>query len=712
MPDSYSQENRLLFVETPLGPNKLLLESYTGHEAISELFSFQLELLSEDPRIDFASLLGNKISFGVNGADGERKRFIEGIVTAFSQLPSRERVAHYRAIVSPSVWKLTRKRRSRIFQQQSVPDTLKKVLTGFDVDYKLQRDYKPREYCVQYRESDFEFISRLMEEEGIFYFFKQTGDGDKLILADTNGSHADIPGDSSIVYDELEGGERDESRIFDWQKTQRWDSGKYTLWDHCFELPHNNLDADQEILPNVQVGKVRHKLSVGGNTPDLEVYDYPGGYAKHSECGSGGNAASQINEEKKRAAGGGMERIEAAQFVIRGQSNVQDFIPGYRFTLQRHFNGDGQYVITSVTHSATEGTFYSERSKGQSAHFSNIFTCLPFELPYRPPCSTPRPQVRGCQTAYVVGPSGEEIYTDKYGRIKVQFHWDRDGKTDDKSSCWVRVASFWAGKNWGAIHLPRIGQEVVVDFLEGDPDRPIVVGSVYNAENMPPYALPDNKTQSTLKSRSSKGGGADNFNEIRFEDKKGSEEVYFQAEKDLNSLVKHDETRTVKNDRTVKIQHDDTKEVTHDLKLTVGNDRTTKIGNNDTTTIGKDKSMTVGGKNTVTIAMDSSETIGGKENVTIAQNQTVTIGGSESHTAVGRTTTIAGSDSTTVAASVTLLAGGGLTITSGGPVSITAPMISLMAPMVQAVGVIQCLTLIASAGVVSPVYTPGAGNMI
>jgi type VI secretion system secreted protein VgrG len=250
------------------------------------------------------------------------------------------------------------------------------------------------------------------------------------------------------------------------------------------------------------------------------------------------------------------------------------------------------------------------------------------------------------------------------------------------------VASFWAGKQWGAIHLPRIGQEVVVDFLEGDPDRPIVVGSVYNAENMPPYSLPDNRTQSTLKSRSSKGGGTDNFNEMRFEDKKGSEEVYFQAEKDLNSLVKNDETRKVQHDRKVTIGNDDSKDVGNDLKLTVGLDRTASI------------------------AQDSSETIGGNETVTIAQNQSVTIGGSESHTAVGgRTTTIAGSDSTTVAASVSIMAGGGLTITSGGPVSITAPMISLTAPMVQVAGVLQCITLITTS-VVSPTYTPGAGNML
>lgn len=723
------QENRFLFVEAPVGHGKLLLESYTGHEAVSELFSFQLEILSEDQAIDFAEMLGGKIKFGVAGPEGGQKRFIEGIVTAFSQLPSRERVARYRATVSPSVWKLTRKRQSRIFQSKNVPDILHSVLQGFDVDYSLQRTYQPREYCVQYRESDFEFISRLMEEEGIFYFFKQDGNGDRLVLSDTPVSHVDIPGDSSIVYDEIAGAERDETRIFDWQKTQRWDSGKYTLWDHCFEMPHKNLRAEQEILASTQVGEITHKLSVGGNSPGFEIYDYPGGYAKHFECGSG-DSVSHITTENTQAVRNGMESIEAAQFVLRGQSNAYTLIPGYRFTFQRHFNGDGQYVITSVTHSAREGAFYSGKERQEKDHFNNIFTCLPSSVPCRPQRVTARPIVRGCQTAYVVGPSGEEIYTDKYGRVKVQFHWDREGRNDDNSSCWIRVASFWAGKQWGAIHLPRIGQEVVVDFLEGDPDRPIVVGSVYNAENMPPYALPDNKTQSTLKSRSSKAGGTDNFNEIRFEDKKGSEEVYFQAEKDLNSLVKNDETRDVKHDRTVKIENDDTKEVTHNLKLTVGNDRTSKVnhdqsstvGNNDEETvamkqtikIGQDQSETIGGKRSVSIAMNNSETVGGSETVTIGQSQTVSISMSESHTAMSRTTTIQTSDSKTVGASVslsagasvTLTAGAGVTITSGGPVTIVAPMISLTTAMLQVAGVVQCTA------VVSPTYTPGAGNML
>ncbi len=598
MPPTYLQEHRFLFVETPLGPNDLLLESYTGHEAISELFSFQLELLSEDQKIDFAGLLGSKFSFGVAGPDGTHKRYVHGIVTAFAQLPSHERLAHYRATISPNIWRLTRKRQSRIFQHLSVPDILRAVLQGFDVDYDLRRPYIAREYCVQYRESDFEFVSRLMEEEGIFYFFKQDGDGDRLILADTAVSHADIQGNSRLVYDELAGGQRDEPRIFDWQKSQGWDSGKYTLRDHCFELPHNNLQADQEILPDVQVGKITHKLNVGGNTSEMEVYDYPGGYAKHFECGTGDDI-SPIFDENKRAAGSGMERIETAQFVIRGQSNVYDLTPGYRFTLERHFNGDGQYVVTSVTHSAQEGGFYSGIDGEGKEHFSNTFTCLPMTLPFRPPCSTRKPQVRGCQTAYVVGPAGEEIYTDKHGRVKVQFHWDRDGNNDEKSSCWVRVASMWAGKGWGAIHLPRVGQEVVVDFLEGDPDRPIVVGSVYNSENPTPYALPNDQTMSGIKSRSSKDGSADNCSEIVIEDKKGSEFIRIHAEKDLREHVEKDSYEYVGNDRHLVVDGSQAEKVGGDKHLTVQGERREAIQGGLSQQVGGSHNTKVGSVYTV-----------------------------------------------------------------------------------------------------------------
>ncbi len=656
MPGDYLEENRFLFIETPLGPNKLLLMSYTGEESISRLFSFQLELASEDQRIDFSAILGRKVHFGVAGPEGATRRHVHGIVTSFAQLPSRERLARYRAVISPAVWKLTRKQRSRIFQNLSVPDILKQVLQGYEVIYETRGSYSPREYCVQYRESDFAFISRLMEQEGIYYFFKQGEDGDKMVIGDTPASHADMPGDSRIVYDDLEGGERDETRIFNWSKTQNWDSGKCTLRDYNFETPRTNLQTQKEILPNVQVGRAAHQMSVSGNCPDLEVYDYPGGYA--------------VKAYGDHLVETGMQQIEAAHFVIRGESNVFNLIPGYRFALERHPNADGQYLVASVTHSASEGAFHSTADGAGEDHFSNIFTCIPFALPYRPQPRTSRPQVRGCQTAFVVGPSGEEIYTDKYGRVKVQFHWDREGQNNEKSSCWVRVASFWAGRNWGAVHLPRIGQEVVVDFLEGDPDRPLIVGSVYNADNMPPYSLPGERTKSCVKSRSSKGGSPDNFNEIRFEDKMGSEEVYLQAEKDLNVLVKHDESREVQND----------------LTLEVGNNRTVTISVND--------SETVQGNQDVSVT--------GNQDVTINGNGTTKIMGSEDHTATSRTTKIVGSDSKTVGASIT--------ITAGGTVTITAPSINLSAAMVQVTGVVQCATLITNS-VVSPTYTPGAGNI-
>jgi type VI secretion system secreted protein VgrG len=280
--------------------------------------------------------------------------------------------------------------------------------------------------------------------------------------------------------------------------------------------------------------------------------------------------------------------------------------------------------------------------------------------------------VQGTQTAIVVGPRGEEIFTDKYGRVKVQFHWDREGKNNEESSCWVRVGTPWAGKQWGAIYIPRIEQEVIVDFLEGDPDQPIVIGSVYNAREMPPYKLPDNKTQSGIKSRSSLAGSADNFNEFRFDDKKGEEQVYLHAEKDWKIEVEHDRN-----------QH-------------VGNDETTTIDHNESRTVGNDQTLTVQNNRTTTVMMDHSETVGKNQTITISTNQSITVGASQS---------------TMVGTSITITAGAAITISAGGPITITAPMITLNAATVLVSGVVQCATLV-TGSVVSPLYTPGVGNLV
>jgi type VI secretion system secreted protein VgrG len=669
MPDRYVEENRFLYIQSSLGADELLLESFTGGEAISHLFWFQLELWSENAAIKFEDILGQGLSFGVNGPEGCEPRHINGIVTSFTQLPGTFRLSRYRATVAPKIWVLTRTQNLRIFQDKDVPDILKKVLQGFDVAWELHKSYPKREYCVQYRETDFNFMSRLMEEEGIFYFFRHTESGHKLVIADDPVSHQDIPGGASLIYDDVAGGNRDDFRITGWMKTQELGSGKNTLQDYNYGKPTLDMMVSQPIMDSVQVGKVTHKLKVGGND-QFEIYDYPGDYGMRYQAVGDKSTGTGLAKT-------GMEEMELGQFSIRGQSNVHCLIPGYRFSVTRHPNADGTYVLGSVTHSAVEGDFHSgDRSVG--SHYSNTFTCFPVALPYHPARTSMKARVWGCQTAVVVGPAGEEIYTDDKGRIKVQFHWDREGQNDAASSCWIRVASFWAGQGWGAIHIPRIGQEVVVDFLEGDPDCPIVVGSVYNAVKTPPYSLPDNKTQSGIKSRSSKGGGTANYNEIRLEDKKGSEEILIHAEKNMTTEVELDETRTVGRDRTTTIDRDE--------GGTVGRDRTT--------TVGRDETKNVASKQSISIGKSKAEVVGTTVDITIGSDRTITIGGSESHVIAGsRKVAISGSDIlmassvTIAAASVKIL--GNVTIAG----TLTVPAITTLS-------------------VTSATYSPGVGNMI
>jgi type VI secretion system secreted protein VgrG len=341
---------------------------------------------------------------------------------------------------------------------------------------------------------------------------------------------------------------------------------------------------------------------------------------------------------------------------VEGASNCRQLIAGHRFTIANTDDGDGDYVLVSVTHEARPAE--NAVSDDEQTEYSNRFTCVPVALPYRPPRTTPRPFVHGCQTAVVVGPAGEEIYPDKYGRVKVQFHWDREGKNDSNSSCWIRVATMWAGRQWGAVHIPRIGQEVVVDFLEGDPDRPLIVGSVYNADNMPPYTLPANKTQSGIKSRSTLQGGAENFNELRFEDKKGSEQIFLHAEKD--------HVREVENDERVWVGNDRTKEVDGNETVTVKKDRTETVDKNETLTIHENRSLTVDKDQTVTIHQNETVAIDKNQDITIGENRTTNIGKNESLT-VGkdRSTDIGSNDALSIAKKLSIEAGQEIEITTG-----------------------------------------------
>jgi type VI secretion system secreted protein VgrG len=568
---SYVQADRHITATTPLGPDVLLLRGFSGVEAVSQLFRFRLDMDAENGTlIAFDRLLGQKISVSLGLAGGET-RFFSGVCSRVSEGVPDASFTPYQLEVVPQFWFLTRVAQSRIFQQLSVPDILKQVLTGLDVDFQLSGTYYPRDFCVQYRETDHNFASRLMEEEGIYYFFRHDANGHVMVLADTPAGHPELPRQSRIEFSPDEAGERGADRIASWAKTQELRSERYVLRDHCFELPHKPLEAVKPTTDSVQVGATTHKLLLGAGEK-LEVYDWPGGYAQRFDGidpGGGDRPADlqRIFEDNQRTVGIRMQEETVAGLEIQGSGYCRYLAAGYKFTLDGLETAGGPYVLLSVDHSARLGGEYRSGQGSESA-YSNSFTCIPADLPFRPRRVTPKPVVHGTQTAVVVGPDGEEIFCDKYGRVKVQFHWDRQGKNDANSSCWVRVGTPWAGTQWGAIHIPRIGQEVIVAFEEGDPDRPIIVGSVYNANQMPPYTLPDSKTQSGVKSRSTLKGTPANFNELRFEDKKGSEQVYFHAEKDFDRVVENNDTLKVGFDK--KDQGDQTIEIYNNQKLKIG----------------------------------------------------------------------------------------------------------------------------------------------
>jgi type VI secretion system secreted protein VgrG len=578
-----------------------LLHSFTGTESISRLFNFQLELESEQGAIAAKDIVGKSVTWSVSRQE-QAPRYFNGFVSRFvAGAVGRRKLRGYRAEVVPWPWFLTRATDCRIFQNQSTPDIIQAVFNNFgfsDFELALKGSYPKREYCVQFRETAFNFVARLMEHEGIFFFFRHEDGKHTLVLADSTSSYADCP-ENRVTYSQ---GSLPTNHVTSWEHHYEFRSGVWTRTDYNFQTPSTNL-----------LTTTRTVLDLAGASK-YEIFDYPGEYFTKQD----GEPVTKVR----------MEEEEAGFSVVTAASQCCTFTPCGTFTLEGH-EVDGEnasYAITSIHHSASEVSF--EPSAGGTS-YSNIFTCIPDSISFRPARATPKPMVQGPQTAVVVGPAGEEIYVDKYGRVKVQFFWDRKGKKDENSSCWVRVAEHWAGKNWGFVCNPRIGQEVLVDFLEGDPDRPLITGSVYNAGQMPPYDLPANLTQSGIKSRSSKGGSPTNFNEIRFEDKMGSEEVYVHAEKDFNRVVENNDTLKVGFDKTDK--GDQTVQVYNNQSLAVGasgcddGSQTITIWNNQALTVGNDQAQD--GSQTITIYKDRTETVKtGNESVTIEQgNRTVTV---------------------------------------------------------------------------------------
>jgi type VI secretion system secreted protein VgrG len=663
-----TQANRPLRLTTPLGPDALLLTRFAGTEALSQLFTFQLSLLApSDKPVDFSKILGQPVL--VELEFGRKMRYFHGIVSRFSQGRRDNTFVTYSLEMVPQFWLLTRVKQSRIFQHVSVPDILKTVLKGLKVKWEIQGNFQPRDYCVQYRESDFEFASRLMEEEGIYYYFLHENSGHTMVVANTPQGHSDVPIARKITFEELRGGNREDSRITEWVREQELRSGKVTLWDHCFELPHKHLEADKKLLDSVQVGKVTHKLQLSGITDKLEIYDFPGAYAQRFDGvdrGGGDKPADldQIFSDNKRTVEIRAQQEQAATVHLRGTSTAHQLTAGHKFTLDKHYDADGDYVLLEITHDARMSANY-RTGEGDIAEYSNHFSCLPFAVPYRPPQRIPKPTVHGTQTAVVVGPAGEEIFCDKYGRVKVQFHWDRQGKNDADSSCWIRVATIWAGKGYGIINVPRIGQEVIVDFLEGDPDQPIIVGSVYNADQMPAFGLPGSNMVMGFKSNSTPGGGG--YNEMTMNDTKGTEKITIHGQYDMNTTVEHDQTTTVHNCRTDVIDVDDSETVSGNQKQHVVKDQTVNIDANRTETVGKNETITIHANRTetvdknesITVLLTRTRTVGINESVNVGAAQEITVGGLRA-VSVGAIQTI------TVGASQSITVGAGQSITVGG----------------------------------------------
>ena len=524
--DQATQAHQTITVSTPLGDDVLLFYKMHTTEQISRLFQYELELLSNTLDINLDDILGQNITVNFQRTDGEIRHF-NGHVSRFSQVGNLGEFVRYHATLRPWFWFLTRTADCRIFQEMTVPDIIAQVFRDNNfTDFKdtLTGAYRTWDYCVQYRETDFNFISRLMEQEGIYYYFIHEDGKHTLVLCDSISSHSLMPGYEEVPFFPLqEGLHRERDHVYDWSLTREVQPGAFATKDFDFKKPGANLSAQYSIPRS-------HAHA------EYEVYDYPGEY---SEAADGSNYARTRIEE-----------VQIQHELAVGQGNANGLATGALFKLTKYPLSDqnreyllaaAHYEIGPVEYESTGG------SGGTPAVVCNFTAINSFDI-YRPPRITPKPIVQGPQTAIVVGKAGEEIWTDEYGRVKVQFHWDRYGKKDENSSCWVRVAQLWAGATWGGIHIPRIGQEVIVEFLEGDPDRPIITGRVYNNDSMPPYTLPANATQSGIKSRSSKGGGSANFNELRFEDKKGEEQVYIHAEKNQDNVVENDETTEVGHD--------------------------------------------------------------------------------------------------------------------------------------------------------------------
>ncbi|WP_437655259.1 type VI secretion system Vgr family protein [Sorangium sp. So ce1182] len=575
-------------------------------ERMSALFELSLTVVCENADIDFDAVVGQPMTFTLRQGTNERAvRTWTGICSHIEQVAAEELgVSTYKLVIVPVLWLLTQRRNHRMFQLQSELDIARVLLAEWNISTseRISGTYKKRKYRVQYGETDFTFLCRMLEDAGISFYFQTDGGETRLVLDDAPQTNASrVP---AITFRDNPT-DADREHVTKVRVSRRLRPGKYTVRDHDYRrVPEYVLRSSAQTQEQLEA--------------QLERYHYvPGAFLYESDKGQPTPVADdrgRYRTDEREAVALAQRRLEAKRVDARTvafDTNTIDLAPGTVVSFLDHPKSE---LSTGSAFLVTGATLSGEHS----GEWSCACEAVSAGLAYRPPLVTPKPKTSGVESATVVGPPGEEIHTDEFGRVRVYFHWDRESKMNERSSCWIHVSQPWAGASFGGTNLPRVGQEVIVDFLGGDPDRPIIVGRVYTNVQKTPYKLPDNKTQSGWQSRSSPGGGPDNYNEIMFEDRKGQELVRMQAEKNLDKLVKNDES--------VRIGHDRTKQVGHDDALTVGNDRTRSVGHDETVSIGNDRTRLVGNNERVTVGNSRTRSVGVNESLFVGANQQETVG--------------------------------------------------------------------------------------
>ncbi|HEY0138300.1 MAG TPA: type VI secretion system tip protein TssI/VgrG [Nannocystis sp.] len=643
---------------------------FAGEEALSSLFDFRIEVASPD--LDPLDLLAKPVLLTIRGA--EAPRLVHGLVYEAEYVGFTRQLQLYSLKVGPWANLLTYRSNCRIFQDKTTQQIVTEVLTkaGLPSDwlrFSLTSSYAPRNYCVQYRESDFVFVSRLLEEDGIFYFFEHQEDKHVWVMADGAQAHTPIAGTPTVWFSPPIGVVQDREHVKTFRLGNRVRTGAVSLRDFNLHKPAQAMEVKATAKAN----------------PELEAYDFPGEYQEPGRAGPHeGQTLARIR----------LEALQAARKSGGGESDCARLTAGQTMLLAGHPQHElnAEYRLVQVSHRGEQPQVLEQDASGASS-YHNTFVVTEIKVPFRPARVTERPTVRGLQSAEVVGPEGEEVHTDEHGRVRVQFHWDREGKLDEHSTCWVRVSQLWAGSGWGAMFLPRIGHEVLVDFLEGDPDRPIITGRIYHGQNATPYPLPDQKTKSTIKSESSPGGGG--YNELRFEDLKEKEQVFLHAERNLDVRVNHDAFTTVSNDSHVTVGHEEEGKA-GDSFVQLFHDQHLKVHRHTKAHLGGDVELLVGGVDgpgrvDVHVRSDKLELVDGDRHEHVRKSAFEKIDGSVSRIVegneqtkiAGRIAIEAGDEVHLKASKIVLDAGSALTIQGpGGFITINSSGIYIKGNMV------------------------------